>query len=256
MADSTDNDLKVYAGPAWSARSSKPLQPLLWFGIVVTILCPLATVVDFDVAVWFYQERLPGDIRKAIKISEIFAHGIGVLGILIGIATLVPEKRWCLPRLSALAFGAGAITTIIKMFVLRRRPHNYDFATADENSILNWSIDWTLQHVALFDDSSLRSFPSGHAATAVGLCIGMMLLFPRGRVYFVFLSTLAASERLLSQSHFLSDVLGGVAVAAIWSYVCLHPRLLGVLFGHMEPEGRGFKVPNVDDLRTSNKRAA
>ena len=232
------------------------MQPLLWFGVFVTFLCPLALLVDFDIAVWFWEDRLPGDIRKAIKISEVFAHGIGVVTILVGIAILAPEKRWCLPRLGALAFGAGAIVTIIKMFVLRRRPNNFNFDLASENSIYQWSVDAMLQNVAIYDDSSIRSFPSGHTATAVGLCIGMMLLFPKGRYYFVVLATFASCERLLSQAHFLSDVLGGVAVATLWSYVCLHPRMLGVLFGHMEPEGRGFAVPNVDDIKVPPRKAA
>lgn len=247
--EATEPALQTYPGPAWSARSSKPLQPLLWFGVVATILCPLAFFVDYDVAVWFWEERLPGDLRKAILISEFFSHGLGVLMIIVGIAVLVPEKRWCLPRLAALSFGSGAIVTILKMFILRRRPYDFDFATAREDSIYQWSLDAYLQNVAIFDDSTLRSFPSGHAATAVGLCIGMMLLFPRGRVYFVVLATLACSERLMCLAHFLSDVVAGVAVATLWSYICLHPRMLGVLFGHMEPEGRGFKVPNVNDLR-------
>ncbi|QDV58416.1 PAP2 superfamily protein [Rosistilla oblonga] len=249
--------LKLYPGPAWSARSSKPLQPLLWFGVAVTLLSPLALFCDYDIAVWFWEDRLPGDFRKAIYISEFFSHGLGVAMIITGIAILVPEKRWCLPRLAALSFGSGAIVTILKMFILRRRPNDFDFSTAREDSIYQWSLDAYLQHVAIFDDSTLRSFPSGHAATAVGLCIGMMLLFPRGRIYFVCMATLACTERLLCQAHFLSDVLGGVAVATLWSYICLHPRMLGVLFGHMEPEGRGFKVPNVDDLRGKPyKRAA
>ncbi len=250
----TDPMLALYTEPAWSVRSSKPLQPILWFGIVVLMMCPLAVLYDYDVAVWFWQDRMPGDLQKAVKVCEIFAHGIGVIFLMFGIALLAPRKRSCLPRLAALTFGSGAIVTIIKMFVLRRRPNNFDFSTASEESIHQFSLDMYLQTVAIFDDSSLRSFPSGHAATAVGFCIGMMLLFPRGRILFVILATFACTERLLSGAHFLSDILGGVGVATLWSYICLHPRMLGVLFGHMEPEGRGFIVPNVSNLRAQHQQ--
>lgn len=34
----------------------------------------------------------------------------------------------------------------------------------------------------------------------------------------------------------MSDLFGGTAFGLLWSYTCLHPKLLGSLFDKMQPE--------------------
>ncbi|MEZ6090351.1 MAG: hypothetical protein R3C05_20460 [Pirellulaceae bacterium] len=63
----TEPTLKLYPGPAWSARSSKPLQPLLWFGVIVSFLWPFALFCDYDVAVWFWEDRMPGTFTRRLR---------------------------------------------------------------------------------------------------------------------------------------------------------------------------------------------
>jgi undecaprenyl-diphosphatase len=59
---------------------------------------------------------------------------------------------------------------------------------------------------------ALQSFPSAHAATAVGLAIGLSALHPRGRWLFAAFALLAVVQRIEAQAHFSSDVLAGAAV--------------------------------------------
>ncbi len=123
----------------------------------------------------------------------------------------------------------------MKMFVLRPKPSqiNLDFANLDTAWL--WRFDWTLDQVANFD-ARTRAFPSGNMATAMALTIGLCLIAPRGRWLYAMLCSLTVLQRLHSESHFLSDVVGGAAAGLLWSYVCLSPKLIGSLFDKMEPQ--------------------
>ncbi len=155
--------------------------------------------------------------------------------------------------------GSGAIATIMKMFVLRPKPSqiNLDFANLDTAWL--WRFDWTLDQVANFD-ARTRAFPSGNMATAMALTIGLCLIAPRGRWLYAMLCGLTVLQRLHSQSHFLSDVIGGAAAGLLWSYVCLSPKLIGSLFDKMEPanvpndEPQLFPISESEPTTTSEKR--
>jgi hypothetical protein len=71
-------------------------------------------------------------------------------------------------------------------------------------------------------------------ATAVALTIGLCLATPRGRWLFTMFCGLTIMQRLQSGSHFFSDVVGGAAFGLLWSYFCVHPKLLGSLFDKLE----------------------
>ncbi len=64
-----------------------------------------------------------------------------------------------------------------------------------------------------FWDARQRSFPSGHAATAWGLAMGLSLAFPRASWIFGMLAISASVQRLTSGAHFPSDVLAGAVLA-------------------------------------------
>ena len=52
-----------------------------------------------------------------------------------------------------------------------------------------------------------RGTPSAHTSAAVCFAIALCWLYPRGKVAFVTLATLAATQRIAGGAHFLSDVL-------------------------------------------------
>jgi membrane-associated phospholipid phosphatase len=236
----TAAELKLYAGPQDRMERGNLRVPLLLVTLLTAGMVPVATVFDISIARWFVSRPMPGDVTKTIELAECYAHGIGVIFFVILIMQLAPRKRWCLPRLATMAFGAGAIGVLVKTFVLRGRPSGLNLEVASYDAAWRWTFDWTLDHVASFD-SGFRSFPSGHTAIAAGLTVGLCLMFPRGRSMFVFLLGLAMMQRLSSCSHFASDLMGGLALGLFWSYACLSPRLVGALFDKIEPSGRGFE---------------
>jgi membrane-associated phospholipid phosphatase len=234
-------DLRIYEGtPEGRFERGRLRVPLLLATLLTAGMVPVATLFDISIARWFVDWSMPGDFAKTVELTECYSHGIGVIFILLLIARLSPRKRWCLPRLATLAFGAGAIAVLIKSFVLRARPSRLNLNMASSDAAWSWTFDWTLDHVAAFE-SGVRSFPSGHTAIATGFTIGLCLMFPRGRILFVLLLGLSMMQRLSSFAHFTSDLMGGLAIGLFWGYACLSPRLLGALFDKMEPQGRGFE---------------
>lgn len=63
------------------------------------------------------------------------------------------------------------------------------------------------------------SFPSGHSTTAGALMVCLVLLMPRFKVLFIILGVVVASTRPLVGAHFPSDVLAGLALGAVFTWV-------------------------------------
>ena len=207
---------------------------LMWLAGIAMLAVPMVMLIDITIARWFHNHPFPREVGSMLDLMLFFSHGTGIFLILVGVLTLAPRCRWHVPRLAALAMGAGAVATIAKMFVLRPRPHvlNLDIATYDLAML--WKFDWELEQVATFT-ASTRAFPSGSTATATALAVGLWVVLPRGRFLFATLCVGTFLQRLYCGSHFLSDVIGGTAVGLMWSYTCFHPRLLGNIFDKMEP---------------------
>lgn len=238
-------DLKLYDRQSTVTTEGDPtlrVQRLLGWGALVAVLfVPVVTLFDIGIARWFDSDPFPSDLDRTIQLSEAYSHGVGVLFIVIAIWNLAPECRWSLPRLATMALGASALATVVKMFILRPRPSNLNLDLAGADAAWLWRFDWQLQQLAAFD-AGTRAFPSGGTATAVALTVGLSLLFPRGRNLFITFSVLTMLQRMQSTSHFFSDAIGGLACGLLWCYVCLHPKLLGALFEHLEPVPRDAKV--------------
>lgn len=206
---------------------------LLWAVVFATFSVPLATLADIPLARWFHQDPLPGDFVRTLDLIRFYSHGSGVFFIFLSLLLLAPERRALLPRLVTMVIGASAVATVLKMFVLRLRPNQINLDLATIETAWWWRFDWTLDHVAMFD-ASARSFPSGNMATALALTIGLCLAIPRGRWLFVLFCGLTVMQRMQSESHFFSDVVGGAVAGLLWSYICIHPKLFGSLFDKME----------------------
>lgn len=243
------SDLRLYDGGSDRIDRGRLRIPLLLSTLLAAALVPVTTLFDVSISRWFETNPMRGDLSTAIELSEVYAHGIGVIVILMLIWQLAPRKRWCIPRLATLAFGGGALAMVMKMFVLRVRPGNVNLHVASYDAAWRWTFDWKLNHVAAFD-SALRSFPSGHTAMAIGLTLGLCLMFPRGRVMFAVLMVLSMAEGMTSYAHFASDVMAGLAIGMLWTYICLSPRFLGALFDHIEPQGHGFERRRETSLRS------
>lgn len=84
---------------------------LLALMLAVASLAAVALNVDMPVARYVGGNWSLGDLRKLLDISEVFAHGLGVLLILITVAVLDPASRRRLPRVGACVLATGVCTT-------------------------------------------------------------------------------------------------------------------------------------------------
>lgn len=182
--------------------------------LVPAALCLAAVMClpwDVQIAAWINSISVPGDLKKLLDLSEVYAHGYGVLAITITIAALDDRARHCLIHVIAAAFGSGLTADLLKVLVVARvRPRGL---TAGHGLS---SLDTFSQWLPLLSvDSDLQSFPSAHTATACGLTVVLIRLYPRGWWLFSAFAVLAALQRILSSAHFVSDVLVGAAVGSV-----------------------------------------
>lgn len=229
------------AGPAIDQLEtpSTAFRPPYVTALVLALLALPAFTVDLTLARYVTEVKLPGDLRDLVRISEVFAHGMGVLLILITIIVLVPERRRHTLRLFACAAGSGLLALLIKNTVARRRPQSLnlqEWQGSVWSTFEGWAPWISGQGVG---GNPIESFPSGHTATAVGLAVGLAFLWPRGRWLFASFAALAALQRIDSGAHFLSDTLVAAALACLVAGLCIDRRVVGKHFDRWEVKATG-----------------
>jgi membrane-associated phospholipid phosphatase len=173
----------------------------------------VAMSVDVPLAVWVRDSRVPSDLKRLIRLAEVFGFG-GTVGLIILTATVLDRLNWrATVRLVASAFGAGLVADGVKLLVARQRPSH---APLDGATALDTFSTWlpALHREALSGayGHAWQSFPSAHSATAAGLAVGLALLYPRGRWLFAVFAAVACWQRIDAQAHYLSDCLAGAAI--------------------------------------------
>ena len=103
------------------------------------------------------------------------------------------------------------------------------------------------QSIPFGDNFEFASFPSGHSTTAGALTIALMLLFPRFRLFFIFAGLWIAISRMVIGVHFPSDVFGGFAFGAMFTWIYARSfarkRLLFTFAGENGLTLRGEHMP-------------
>jgi len=209
----------------WSIRWVAPI-------VLVLALASLgAQWIDVVVANNRKTSGLPGDVRRIIELSEFFAHGFGVAVVLVVLWTVAPQFRRMIPRIVSCVVLPGSTSQIIKHFILRKRPIFYRSEIV-ESAGQTW--------IGVFPDHAIepsyysQSFPSAHAATAIGFAIGLSWLFPRGRYVFFVLATMSMVQRVVAGAHWVSDVLAGAAIAVIICYLIFRRGRIDAAFSRLE----------------------
>jgi membrane-associated phospholipid phosphatase len=186
---------------------------LLAWSFFFAVAATLALVLDRSVAVWFQEHRLSGELARLVRLAEVFGWGGGA-ALIILTATQLDPRGWRIAfPLAVRSLGAGLTADTIKLFVARTRPHaTHDLATVSDTFVAALPL---LNTAALKDGYGhhVQSFPSAHAATAVGLAIALSTFYPRGRWLFAMFACLAMIQRLEAHAHYLSDVLAGASIA-------------------------------------------
>lgn len=209
---------------------------LLAITLVGALGALIAVPFDRDWSQWFRQLDLPGDLNKALNLSEVFGHSAGVASILASVWLVAQPRRRAVWGAILITLTSGAAANLSKALVVRIRPHSEGSVEVVNQHLSplasevgraaaalgpgpQLSAATGLERVApSFWDSRQRSFPSGHAATACGLAIGLSLVFPRGAGLFAAFALLAGLQRIFSGAHYPSDVLAGMALASILAW--------------------------------------
>ena len=134
-----------------------------------------------------------------------------------------------------MAYGAGISADVVKLLIGRYRPSHFfamDMQSPHVEDTFAGLMTWLTDGL----DRSLQSFPSAHTATAFGLAIGLVRIYPRARWLFFCLATLAAVQRLEAGAHFLSDVCAGAALGLFVAGLATDRRVLGGWFDRLEKE--------------------
>lgn len=184
-------------------------------GLAVFAACyAIGMRIDTPLARWLDPEPLPGDVMRTIRFMEIYAHGFGVMLILLTVYTLDKRGWRPLPRLMSMAFIPGLVVNLVKFTVARQRPNQYRFSEVSysfEETFVGWFPTFNLPE-EIATDHTIQSFPSAHTAMAVGLALGLSILYPKGRRLFLFFAVLSGMQRMTDHAHFFTDVLVGAGI--------------------------------------------
>ena len=98
--------------------------------------------------------------------------------------------------------ASGLAVNILKLIFARYRPVEY---LQNDNYGFSW-FDYGYR---------MASFPSGHSATALGVALALVLLFPRYVLLILPLGLLVVFSRVVVTAHYLSDVIMGGYVGVL-----------------------------------------
>jgi undecaprenyl-diphosphatase len=182
----------------------------LVLGVLALLVRRVAVIqhVDNSVAAWGHDHRSPLSTSGLKAITELgnIKVVIGFAIVLVIVDAFRRRNRWSFLFLAAVLAGMEASMLVVKDIVGRVRP--------------------TLNPAAA---TLGPSFPSGHSATAAAfyaaaaLIIGRTLRRPARQ--FVIAGAIAAAvavavSRVLLDLHWLSDVVGGLALGWAWFALC------------------------------------
>lgn len=162
-----------------------------------------ASYVFWDRAVASWAFHLPRPWANGARRLSGLGEGVYwfIVVAVIAVTAIVRKKhgvaRWALKSAAAIAF-AGGVANLVKLLAGRARPRALDDGV--------WGFH--------FFETGYRfaSFPSGHAAIAGAVAASICLSFPRAWPAATVLWLALAGGRVLTGSHFVSDVLAGGAL--------------------------------------------
>lgn len=174
----------------WIARAMTGLNPGVEnFFQAITFLgrSPGYLVASAGIAIWcFFSARDPNRAPHRRSRARAMAEAAAFVFTTIAIA--------------------GIVTNLIKVVIGRLRP-----------SLLFDSGQYGFAPFSF--DSTMRSFPSGHATTAFALALSLAALWPQRRRWFVAAACVIAASRVAINAHYFGDVVGGALVAILTTLI-------------------------------------
>lgn len=168
---------------------------------------------DIEVAYWFRgMNNFLIDMAQIVTVAgKSTWYFILLVPAFIGSHFILKNKLWSMRALFViLAISvSGLINLLIKWGSGRHRPINL--------------FEKNLFGFGYFEVGyEMNSFPSGHALTVFALATAVSILFPRWRIPAFAAALVIALSRVIITSHYLSDVIGGAAVAVLCTLAVKH----------------------------------
>jgi membrane-associated phospholipid phosphatase len=230
-------------------RKRRLVKPSSVGALVAGIVGIAALSWDLEISELSQSIRIPGDVRKAVQLSETFGHTIGVVAILGSLLWIDVRNRPKLVHAAWFTALGGCVANAAKYIIPRSRPHSLD--RSPETVVSGWDT-WGVPWTGSWFEEQLRSFPSGHSATAVALAIGLSHVYPRGRWCFAAMAAAACFQRLYSNAHFLSDIMGGIIISLLLSGWFWKTSLFWQDDSQSSPEQEAFAYTSIHSPKSIN----
>jgi undecaprenyl-diphosphatase len=208
-------DRGVATGLLLTLALSSALAAAVLVGILIVLVrsVPALQQVDDSVAAWAFDHRSSASTKGLHLITDLgSAEVVLLLAVVLVVVDFIRTRDpWCAPFLIVVLGGRALLNLGVKDLVGRVRP-DLDAVAATLGP----------------------SYPSGHSATAAAFYAAAALILgrrlgPRGRAVLVALAVAVAvavaASRVLLDVHWLTDVLGGLALGWGWFVLC------AVIFG-------------------------
>ena len=191
-----------------------------WYLIALfVIVFSVASFTTFDLPLLEYFYRFRGEtLYNAFNLLTDLGKSTWyiIISLLIFLVWRINKPKFAQAGLFILSTTilSGILVNIVKVIFGRARPRLY----IDENL---YGFFWFKLDVLY------RSFPSGHATTAMAVWLAFALLFPKYRYLFIFVGATIALSRMIIGEHYLSDVLIGGWIGAMTTlvlYGVFYPR--------------------------------
>lgn len=219
--------------------SASPLAIVVTLGALVALLAVLAVFADPHVR--DIRDIIPESLRPVFEFFSWLGEGIVVYVLCLALVlfSLVRDlsehslrvRVHDLTRVAASLYVlasvvlAGLVAALLKFVIGRARPKLIDEYGSFAFDMFGPSSSWA-------------SFPSGHTTTIMSCAMALALIFPRQRIAILVAGIVISFGRVAVGAHYPSDVLGGVALGALVSWLFARAHARRRLVFRFDSEGR------------------
>lgn len=215
-----------------NARSLDLMRLGLTIGIIglvaAVVVALLAIYVDPKVSSWVNGQGISAALRKRHTwqraLSEVMkTPGEWYYAGVVAVACLLLDKRkWRAGLFVALAMLSSVSNVVVKWIAGRQRPWRKGPDGIEQFFSDHLTFDFFRGGIPGFFSQQNLSFPSGHSCHAFAVATALILLYPRWGWLALAPALMTAAERVLTNSHYVSEVTGGgmlgaVGTIAVWA---------------------------------------
>jgi undecaprenyl-diphosphatase len=152
--------------------------------------------------------KFKGDVKRETRWLAQYGQAVCTIVAAILVLQLDPQGRKFAAAILTATFGVSIVAMLIKRMVGRVRPNRPGAGKF---------LGSTLSH-----ENFRESFPSSHSAAAVAMSAMLAGRYPQASTTFWTLALLCAALRYVLDAHWLSDVLGGIALGYAAAHLTQH----------------------------------